>query len=239
MVTPVEIVLVVAAVAAGSLVQATAGIGITLVAGPVLLAVDPAFLPLPLILGGTVVGLRNLVGEFRGLDVRRWRLCLLGAPVGLVAGEFSLAVLSERGLRLSVGLLVVGSVGALLSGWRPPRTRWTPVLTGCLVAFGIRVAALPGPPYAILHHDDPPHVLRPNLAAFVMVMSLAVTVRLAVAGDIAARDLRLSALLMGSAVIGLVLSPLARRLVDRTLFRPLVLALCGLGGLGTVLGAVA
>lgn len=237
--TPVELVLVVAAVAAGALVQSTAGIGITLVAGPVLLAVDPAFLPLPLILGGTVVGIRNLVGEFRGFDARRWWLCLLGAPVGLVVGEFSLAVLSERGLRLAVGILVVASAGALLSGWHPPRGRWTPVLTGCLVAFGVRVAALPGPPYAILHHDDPPHVLRPNLAAFVLVMSLVVTVRLAVAGDVVARDLRLCALVMGSAVIGLVLSPWSRRLVDRSLFRPLVLSLCGLGGVGTVLGAVA
>jgi hypothetical protein len=237
-VTGVEIVVVVIAVATGALVQATAGIGITLVAAPFLLAVDPAFLPLPMILAGTVVGVRNLVGEFRGFDARRWWLCLLGAPVGLIAGELSVASLSERGLRLSVGVLVLASVGALLSGWQPPRAGWTPVLTGCMVSFGVRVAALPGPPYAILHHDDPPHVFRPNLASFVLVMSIVVTVRLAVAGEITARDLGLSILVMASAVIGLALSPVARRLVDKSLFRPLVLTLCGLGGLATVIGAV-
>ena len=237
--TGVEIVVVVVAVAVGALVQATAGIGITLVAAPFLLAVDPAFLPFPMILGGTVVGIRNLVGEFHGFDGRRWWLCLLGAPVGLVVGELSVANLSDRGLRLVVGVLVVASVGALASGWRPPRARWTPVLTGCLVTFGIRVAALPGPPYAILHHDDPPDVLRPNLASFVLAMSMVVVVRMVVAGEVTGRDLGLSALVMGSAAVGLALSPGARRLVDRSLFRPLLLSLCGLGGLATIVGAVA
>tara|TARA_B100000029_G_scaffold11752_1_gene12493 strand:- start:815 stop:1138 length:324 start_codon:yes stop_codon:yes gene_type:complete len=107
------------------------------------------------------------------------------------------------------------------------------------VTFGIRVAALPGPPYAILHHDDPPDVLRPNLASFVLVMSMVVVVRMVVAGEVTGRDLGLSALVMGSAAVGLALSPGARRLVDRSLFRPLLLSLCGLGGLATIVGAVA
>ena len=109
-VSPVEILLVVVAVVVGAMVQASAGIGITLVAAPVLLAVDPAFVPLPLILGGTVVGVRNLVMEFPGFDARRWRRCLLGAPAGLLLGEVALANLSERGLILAVGLLLLVSV---------------------------------------------------------------------------------------------------------------------------------
>ncbi len=237
--SPVEIVVVVVAVAAGALVQATAGIGITLVAAPFLLAVDPDFVPLPLMVGGVVVGLRNVTREFAGFDAVRWRRCLLGAPVGLVAGELALAALSERGLRIVVGALVVVSVAAMASGWRPVASRWASVLSGSLVAFGLRVAALPGPPYAIVHHDDPPHVLRPNLASFVLVMTAVVVLRLVVTGSLSSRDLELSALVMGSAVVGLVLAPPFRRWVDKALFRPMLLGLCGLGGLATVVGAVA
>lgn len=237
--TPIEIVLVVAAVAAGSLVQASAGIGIALVAGPVLIAVDPAFVPLPLILGGGVVGIRNVTMEFSGFDARRWWKCLLGAPAGLILGEVALNGLSERGLTLAVGVLVVLSVVAVASGWKPPARRWTSTLAGALSAFTLRVAALPGPPYAILHHDDPPHVLRPNISAFVMVMTVVVTVRLLVDGAIDGDEMGRIALVMGSAVIGLVLAPPVRRWVDRDWFRPVLLGICGLGGLATIVSALA
>lgn len=236
--SPLEILVVVVAVVAGSMVQATAGVGITLVAAPVLLAVDPAFVPLPLILGGAVVGIRNVTMEFAGFDARRWRRCLLGAPVGLVLGELALANLSERGLTAAIGLLVVISVGAMASGWQPRRRSWTSVLAGLLVALSLRVAALPGPPYAILHHDDPPEVLRPNISALVLVLSGTISIRLLVGGEVTGADLGRVALVMGSALVGLLLAPPLRRWVDSGWFRPALLSVCGLGGLATALGAI-
>ena len=236
--SPLEILLVVLAVVAGAMVQATAGIGITLVAAPVLLAIDPAFVPLPLILGGAVVGIRNVTMEFAGFDARRWRRCLLGAPVGLVLGELALANLSERGLTAAIGLLVVISVGAMASGWQPRRRSWTSVLAGLLVAFSLRVAALPGPPYAILHHDDPPEVLRPNISALVLVLAGTISIRLLVGGEVTGADLGRVALVMGSALVGLLLAPPLRRWVDSGWFRPALLSVCGLGGLATALGAI-
>ena len=236
--SPLEILVVVVAVVAGSMVQATAGVGITLVAAPVLLAVDPAFVPLPLILGGAVVGIRNVTMEFAGFDARRWRRCLLGAPVGLVLGELALANLSERGLTAAIGLLVVISVGAMASGWQPRRRSWTSVLAGLLVAFSLRVAALPGPPYAILHHDDPPEVLRPNISALVLVLAGTISIRLLVGGEVTGADLGRVALVMGSALVGLLLTPPLRRWVDSGWFRPALLSVCGLGGLATALGAI-
>jgi uncharacterized membrane protein YfcA len=237
-VSPLEILLVVAAVVAGAVVQASAGIGITLVAAPVLLAIDPAFVPLPLILGGAVVGIRNVTMEFAGFDARRWRRCLLGAPVGLLLGELALANLSERGLTTAIGLLVVVSVVAVASGWHPRRRSWTSVLAGVLVALSLRVAALPGPPYAILHHDDPPEVLRPNISSLILVLSSTIFIRLLVGGEVGAADMGRSALVMGSAFIGLLLAPPVRRHVDTNWFRPAVLCVCGLGGLATALGAI-
>ena len=236
--SPLEILVVVVAVVAGSMVQATAGVGITLVAAPVLLAVDPSFVPLPLILGGAVVGIRNVTMEFAGFDARRWRRCLLGAPVGLVLGELALANLSERGLTAAIGLLVVISVGAMASGWQPRRRSWTSVLAGLLVALSLRVAALPGPPYAILHHDDPPEVLRPNISALVLVLAGTISIRLLVGGEVTGADLGRVALVMGSALVGLLLAPPLRRWVDSGWFRPALLSVCGLGGLATALGAI-
>ena len=51
-----EIVVVIAFTSAGAAVQASVGIGVGLVAGPALIAVDPAFLPGPTILAtGSII----------------------------------------------------------------------------------------------------------------------------------------------------------------------------------------
>ena len=105
----------------------------------------------------------------------------------------------------------------------------------------MRVAALPGPPYAILHHDDPPEVLRPNISSLILVLSGTIFIRLLVGGEVDAADMGRSALVMGSALIGLLLAPPVRRYGSTPdWFRPAVL--CGLwvgwpgyGTLGVIL----
>ena len=112
------------------------------------------------------------------------------------------------------------------------------VLAGLLVALSLRVAALPGPPYAILHHDDPPEVLRPNISALVLVLGGTISIRLLVGGEVTGADLGRVVLVMGSALVGLLLAPPLRRWVDSGWFRPALLSVCGLGGLATALGAI-
>ena len=110
-----EVVVVVVAVAVGALAQASGGFGIALISGPALVAVDPAFVPVPLMIGGLVVGTRHLVREWNGLDGTFLRQCLIGMPVGVVAGHLATSAFSERGLKVTVGLLVV--LPWCLSGW--------------------------------------------------------------------------------------------------------------------------
>jgi hypothetical protein len=71
-----------------------------------------------------------------------------------------------------------------------------------------------------------------------MVMSAVVTVRLLAGGAIDGAEVERIGLVMGSAVIGLVLAPPVRRWVDREWFRPVLLGICGLGGLATIVGAL-
>jgi uncharacterized protein len=231
-----EVVVVVVAVAVGALAQASGGFGIALISGPALVAVDPAFVPVPLMIGGLVVGTRHLVREWNGLDGTFLRQCLIGMPVGVVAGHLATSAFSERGLKVTVGLLVVVAVVFVGMGIAPPRGRWTGPVCGLLVAFGTRVAALPGPPFVILNHDRPPSMIRPNMSALNVMNAGLILGAMTAMGDLHADDLGRSALVCGSAVIGLVLAPPVRRRVDATWFRQAVLCLAGLGGLAVVVG---
>ena len=150
-----EVLVVVLAVVAGAVAQASSGFGITLIAAPVVVAVEPAFLPLPMMIGGMTVGLRHLVRERSGIEWSYLSRCLVGMPIGVALGHLATGMLSESGLKMAVGVLIVLAVVLVAVGWAPRRSRWTAPVCGLLVAFGTRVAALPGPPFVILHHDRP------------------------------------------------------------------------------------
>jgi len=234
-----EVVVVVVAVVAGSLAQAAAGFGIALIAGPALVAVDPDFMPLPLMVGGLLVGTRHLVREWHGVDRAVLGRCLLGMPIGVVAGQISASTFSDQDLKLAVGLLVVVAVILVAVGASPPRGRWTDPICGLLVAFGMRVAALPGPAFMILNHDQPPSMIRPNMSALNMANAGVILGVMFSAGDVQAGDLGRTALVCGSTLIGLTLAPPVRRWVDAIWFRPVLLCLSGLGGLAVVVESLA
>ena len=233
-----EVLVVVLAMVAGAVAQASSGFGITLISAPVLVAVEPAFLPLPMMIGGMTVGLRHLVRERSGIEWSYLSRCLVGMPIGVALGHLATGTLSESGLKVAVGVLIVLAVVLVAVGWAPQSGRWTAPVCGLLVAFGTRVAALPGPPFVILHHDRPPSMIRPNLSALNLVNLVVIVTIMATAGQVTAADLGRGALVAGSAAIGLVVAPPVRRWVDRRWFRPLVLVLAGLGGLAVVVGEV-
>ena len=138
-----EVLVVVLAVVAGAVAQASSGFGITLIAAPVLVAVEPAFLPLPMMIGGMTVGLRHLVRERSGIEWSYLSRCLVGMPIGVALGHLATGTLSESGLKVAVGALIVLAVVLVAVGWAPQRGRWTAPVCGLLVAFGTRVAACP------------------------------------------------------------------------------------------------
>jgi len=184
------------------------------------------------------VGLRHLVRERSGIEWSYLSRCLVGMPIGVALGHLATGTLSESGLKVAVGALIVLAVVLVAVGWAPQRGRWTAPVCGLLVAFGTRVAALPGPPFVILHHDRPPSMIRPNLSALNMVNLVVIVTIMATSGQVTAADLGRGALVAGSAAIGLVVAPPVRRWVDRRWFRPLILVLAGLGGLAVVVGEV-
>jgi uncharacterized membrane protein YfcA len=81
---------------AGAVVHGSVGIGLTLVAGPALIAIDPGFAPGPLLVAGQLVGVRHMYAERQHLDQATYRRCVLGLPIGIGLGVVVLAMMSEK-----------------------------------------------------------------------------------------------------------------------------------------------
>ena len=139
----VEFVLAIAAVAGGAIVQGSVGVGLSLVAAPPLVAIDPTFIPGPLLIVGQIVGIRHIIVEGKHIDWRAIRNALWGLPVGIVGGLAVFELVPEAVRTVLIGALVAGSALVLLAGFRLRQTRRTEFAGGLTCSFGAMAAALP------------------------------------------------------------------------------------------------
>ena len=232
----VELAAVATVTVLGSIVHGSTGIGIGLVAGPTLLTVDPRFVPGPLLLSSLIVGARHLVVERDQMNRAILTRLLLGVPPGMAAVLIVLAIVDDRVMALTIGVMVVMAAVALLAGVRLPRTPGFEVLGGAASAFGSMAAALPGPPLVMTLHDLPGPVMRPTVAAIVNIIGLVVAISLAALGRFGLAELSLLALLVPFVLAGLYLARFVRPWLDSVFFRPAVLCLSLASGLALVAG---
>ncbi len=152
------------AVALGSFVQASVGVGFALVLSPVLALLAPGLLPGCVLLLMLPLNLFVAYRERAALDRRGTAWITAGRCAGAMAGLWLLALLSAPALRLFVGIAtLLTAAGSLLSGrfeLRPPAFVAAGVVTGITeTATGIG-----GPPMALLYQHHPAPVLRSTLA---------------------------------------------------------------------------
>lgn len=233
--SPAEIIVIVVAATAGATVQGSVGIGFTLVAGPLLFMIDPAFAPGPVLIASQTVSVRHAIADRGDTDWATWRRAMFGVPVGIATGLVVLAVMSERLLALVIGVSTVIAAAALLRGASIRRRPATDVTAGAACAFASVTAGLPGPPMVLALAELEPRSLRGTAASTILVVGILATAGLAASGNFGVDEVKLSAWLVPGIATGLLCSRWTRPLAERRWFRPTVLTLALFGGLVLVL----
>lgn len=233
--TGLEITLVIGFAALGAMVQGCIGIGIGLVAAPVLVSIDPAFAPGPLLFIGQVVGLRHVFAEREHIDRGALRNVFIGLPFGIAAGLTILLMIDGRVLSIIVGAATALAAASILFGARVTRSPRVEVVAGGIMAFASITAALPGPPLAIAFSDMKPSTMRGTASASILTVAIIAAVTLTTAGRFGRHELELLAWLFPGAAIGLVLARFLRPVLDRSWFRTAVLVMALAGGVALVI----
>ena len=141
-------------------IHATVGLGIGLVAGPALIAVDPVFLPDPTIMATLLLTVRHVIVDGHHADRGTVGRAALGVPVGLAVGLAVVALADDRTMRIVIGAAIVIAAVALLLGLHATRTSRTDVAGGRVFALGMITAGIPGPAAAVAFNDLPASVYR-------------------------------------------------------------------------------
>jgi uncharacterized protein len=202
------------AITTGALVQGTLGLGLGLVAAPVVTLVDASLMPELMLWLAAMLPLLTLVQEWRHADPRGLAWSLAGRIPGTVAGVAVVALASDRVLGAAVGAMVL--IAVVLSA-REVRVALTPrslLAAGAVSGVAGTATSVGGPPLALLYQHHPGPVVRATLAVYFCVGAMLSLAGLAVAGEVHSRELVLALVLAPGLAIGFALSGPLRRHVD-------------------------
>ncbi len=221
--TPLQIVAASLIIAAGALLQGCVGFGMGLIAGPVLLLIDQALVPGPVLVLGLVLAVLMAIRERQSLDLVGLGWGLGGRLVGSVAAALVLASLSPRGLIVALAAPVLVAVVLSISGLRFRPTPLALVGAGTLSGFMSTTSSAGGPPLALLYQDASGPRLRSTMAGYFTVGTLISLGALAAVGRFGKAELVAALLFLPGMLAGYALSARAQRLLDRGYVRIAVL----------------
>jgi uncharacterized membrane protein YfcA len=221
-------VLVVLGLAAvlGAFVQAVVGLGMGLVAAPVVGIVAPSMVPvLPLCLALWISGLM-LLGERAHIDWRALAWALPARVPGTVVGAWLVVAFSEEQIGIALALMTLVAVAVAVRAARIPVTPGTLVGAGFGAGVTGTATSIGGPAIALLFQREPPAVMRSTLSVFFFVGVLLSLAGLGLSGSISAGSWQDALVLAPGVVVGMLVGRAVRDRIHRDAFRAGVLVVC-------------
>jgi len=224
-VTVASAVLATGAVALGSIAQGSVGFGVGVLAAPLLLLIEPRLVPGPLLLTAFCLIVALTWREWRGIRFADLGWSLVGRVVGTVVAVLFLGSIPAGRFDAVLGVVVIVGVAVSAIGLEVRLSPPSFLGAGALSGFFGTVAAVGGPPIALLYQREKGPVVRGTLSAFFVAGTLISMAGLVVAGHFGSAELRLTPVLLPGALVGYLLSGRLARVLDRGWMRPAILAI--------------
>jgi uncharacterized membrane protein YfcA len=226
------------AVTAGALVQGTVGLGLGLVAAPVVTLADASLMPEVMLWLAAALPVLTLAREWRHAEGPGLAWALLGRIPGTAVGVAVVAVASERVLELAVGTMVLLTVALSLRDVRVRVGRRSLLTAGLVGGVTGTATSIGGPPLALLYQHHPGAVVRATLAGYFCAGALLSLGGLAVAGELERREALVALALVPCLAAGFALASLLRPRLEGGRTRAAILAVCAASALALIVRSV-
>lgn len=224
-----------AIITTASAIQAMVGMGLALIAVPLLALVEPRFIPGPMLLSGVTLSIAMAYRGRRDLHGKDLSWSLAGLGAGTLVGAMILSTLSGPSLPRVIGALVLTAVAISVSGVRVAPTRYAFLIAGTASGVMGTMVGIHGPPIALVLQNAKPGTIRAMLGAFFAVAGVGSVAALAAVGLFGVQELALSAVLVPGVAAGFFIAPLFGRFVAGRVMRIAILGISAAGGLMLIL----
>jgi len=213
-------------------VQGAIGFGLAVVSVPILALLHPALAPVPQILVSAPVVLTMAWRERHAIDRGGIGWVIAGRVPGALLGLALISVLSAEAVSIAIAVVVLVAVAIVWRGFTVPRTPSTAFVAGVASGTGALVAAIGGPPLALLYHSHDGPTMRSSLATlFAIGVAITITTR-AATGHISGDEIAVAAILLPAAAIGLVIGTRIAPRIEGPVLRAGVLVLSSIAAIG-------
>lgn len=221
-------------VACGGLLQGLVGFGLALVAVPLLALLDPALVPVPVLVIACAHAMMSLVREFGHVDWRGVGWAMLGRLPGTLIGIWIVRSLDQKSFGVVVGLVVLLCVLLSLVSWRPRPTPPSLVTAGVASGSFGTATSIGGPMIALVYQNETGPQVRATLAAFFTLGTVTSLLGLATAGGVTAGQVWNGVALIPFLVAGFLVSGPLRRRFDAKGIRTPMLVVAGASAVALV-----
>ncbi len=226
-----EIILAIFIVSLGAVVQGSVGFGFALVASPLLVMLNPVFVPGPILFCGFFVSLFLTIRERNQFELKKISWAVIGRIIGSIIGASILPFLSLNGFSIFFGVLVIFAVILSSLGISISINRSTLLSAGFLSGFMGTTISIGGPPVALLFQNEKGPEFRSTISAFLCVGAFFSLVVLIIVGKFRIPELSMGLQMIPGVIIGFLFSKPIAQSLDQKNIRPIILAISGFSGL--------
>ncbi|QQX80769.1 sulfite exporter TauE/SafE family protein [Shewanella sp. KX20019] len=215
----------------GALTQSLIGFGLAIIASPLLYIIEPSLVPASVIMMGFSTAVLTLFRERGQLEFNGLQYALLGRIPGGILGAMLILIAPQPILGLAIALTVAIAVGFSLLKFNISVNRLSLFIAGVLSGIFGNIAAIGGPPLAILLAGKDAGQFRAALSAFFIFSSMIALAILGFAGLLKPEHLWASLMLLPSVILGYAVAGRLVGRVDKQKTRVFTLVLCSFSAL--------
>lgn len=222
----------------GSTLQGSVGFGLGLIGVPLLVLINPVFVPGPLLLSALTLTLLICYREHQSIDVKGIRWAIPGRIVGSILGAGLLTLIPRQNLSLLFGAMVLLAIGISLTGWEVPLTSLNLFGAGTLSGFMGTTSSIGGAPIALVYQRQKGPRLRGTLSGIFVLGTIISILSLLVIGHFGLREMVIAGVLIPGVFLGFILSSQTAKIMDKGFLRPAVLIASALSGVVVIVRSI-
>jgi uncharacterized protein len=199
----------------GSLLQASIGFGIALFVVPLLVLLNPAFVPGPMLFASLFLASIMAFRGWNSVDPRKLGLAGVGLFIGTAAGALGLMMIAADQWPRLFAVLILLAVALSASGIRIPVTGKNLVTAGIISGLMGTLSGIHGPPMALLYQREKGNIVRATLAVF-FVMAYAIALfALGMVGLFGKIEFLMGLTLAPGVIAGYIIARFSTKLLDQ------------------------
>ena len=221
--------------AVGATLQGSIGFGLGLISVPLLVLIEPKFVPGPLLLAALCLTLLIAYRDHQTINIREIGWAIVGRILGSILGAVVLLLIPREDISLLAGSMVLLAILISVAGLSLPLNRASLIGAGTFSGLMGTTSAIGGAPMALVYQHQKGPQLRGSLSSIFVFGTLIGIVTLIAIGRFGGTEMRLALVILPGIFAGFLLSNTTSKILDKGFIRPAVLLAATASGLVVVL----